>query len=102
MNAMLALVILVGLVSSVNCACDIAASKKCVVANVDMSQSKDAFADKFCQKSKTFLKCMEAAGCDNTEVNTAKELRKLYACGGSMVTASVLTIFLTLFTMLFK
>ncbi|XP_041364755.1 uncharacterized protein LOC121380072 [Gigantopelta aegis] len=104
-NTMLVFVIL-GLVASVNCVCDTIAVGSCA-ATLTLETTAAVFdTTQLCSAKRKYKTCISNAGCssdgsDTAAINAANLLIN-ESCGGAMVTASVFTMILTLFAMLFK
>ncbi|XP_041363638.1 uncharacterized protein LOC121379205 isoform X1 [Gigantopelta aegis] len=98
--------VILGLVASVSCVCNTTAAWTC--ASTLASEVIDAGIDnaKVCSAYRKYITCMSNAECSNDSSYTtsikAANLVINVSCGGAMVTASVLTMILTVFAMLFK
>ncbi|XP_041362540.1 uncharacterized protein LOC121378430 [Gigantopelta aegis] len=106
-NAMLSLVLIVGLIATVHCACDTAAATTCITTLGTDTGAAGTDVGKFCSAYNKYLTCLAGIGCSTdpstkSAFDTAKAYINKSCNSGAMATASVLTMFLTLFVMLFK
>ncbi|XP_041362541.1 uncharacterized protein LOC121378431 [Gigantopelta aegis] len=106
-NAMLSLVLLVGLIATVHCACDTTSLLTCTSTLVTETAAAGADVGKFCSAYKKYLTCVADAICSTDPsikayFDSANAYINNYCNSGAMATVSVLTMFLTLFVMLFK
>ncbi|XP_041360513.1 uncharacterized protein LOC121376805 [Gigantopelta aegis] len=100
-NAILALVLLVGLVATVNCNCVTETAQACIATQTSELASSGFDIGGKCSAFKNFINCISEAGCISeasykTPVDTAKSFISTFCNSGTMVTVSVLTLFLTL------